>query len=77
MTPVFPHGGKEQACPYWSGLKKYCLLNDDGLYLPFAEHVKIYCMTINYKMCPRILDQFLMGNPLRGRVKKGDKTSLY
>lgn len=58
-------------------MKKHCLLNDDGLYLPFAEHVKTFCMTINYKMCPRLLDQCMMGNPLHGRVKKGDNTSLY
>lgn len=77
MTPATPYGSKEQSCPYWSGMKKYCLLSDDGLYLPFAEHVETYCMTINYKMCPRLLDQCMLENPLYPKLKKGDKTPIY
>ena len=77
MTKVFPYSGNEQACPYWSGMNNYCLLNDDGLYLPFAEHVNTYCLTINYRVCPHLLDQCVLENLPSGNVAKGNKTSQY
>ena len=40
-------------CPSWSFSTKSCLLSTDGLYLPVADHVSLYCEGGGYLFCPQ------------------------
>jgi len=76
MTKLFPYNSNEKTCPYWSGVNNYCLLIEDGLYLPFAEHVNTFCLTINYKICPRLLDQCMLEKIPSDKVREDDKFKI-
>ena len=41
------------SCPYWSISSKNCLYSKGGLYLPVTEHIRTYCQTPNYLLCPQ------------------------
>ncbi len=45
----------EYVCPHWSGTKKSCLLNKGGLFIPVADHIKIYCQTTNFRSCQQLI----------------------
>ena len=76
MKKIFSYNSNEKSCPYWSAVSNYCLLNDDGLYLPFAEHVNIFCLTINYRVCPRLLDQCVLENIPSDKAREDDKSKI-
>jgi len=40
-----------ELCPFWSVESLKCRVCKDGLFIPFDDHIKIYCKTINYPQC--------------------------
>lgn len=38
-------------CPFWSVKSLKCRVCRDGLFIPFDDHIKIYCKTLNYPQC--------------------------
>ncbi len=61
----------EQICPHWSTMSKSCLLQQEGLFIPVSEHVKIYCQNSNYLSCQQLLGRArTMGSPRREEGKE-------
>ncbi len=46
----------KSVCPSWSFSTKSCLLSTDGLYLPVAEHIGVYCEGGGYLSCPQSMN---------------------
>lgn len=47
---------QQLVCPHWSPQDRSCLLSREGLYLPVAEHVQIYCEGGNYASCSQYMN---------------------
>ena len=38
-------------CPFWLADSLKCKVCSDGLFIPFDDHIKTYCKTINHPQC--------------------------
>ena len=38
-------------CPFWSAESLKCKVCNDGLFIPFDDHIKVYCTTLDYPQC--------------------------
>lgn len=38
-------------CPYWEAASRYCMLIDNGLYIPLKTHVAFYCQSSHHPSC--------------------------
>ncbi len=38
-------------CPFWLADSLKCKLCNDGLFIPFDDHIKTYCKTVNHPQC--------------------------
>jgi len=38
-------------CPYWDAAGRFCMLVDDGLYIPLKRHVSFYCQSSHHPSC--------------------------
>ncbi|RUM39160.1 MAG: hypothetical protein DSY70_06340 [Desulfobulbus sp.] len=50
-------------CPSWSLSTRSCRLSNDGLYLPVAEHVGMYCEGGGYLSCPQSINFNSLSGP--------------
>ncbi len=50
MTLV--HASETVCCPYWSASVSGCCLDNEGLRLPVAGHVDLYCRGEDFSSCP-------------------------
>jgi len=39
------------SCPFWLADALKCKLCNDGLFIPFDDHIKTYCKTIHHSQC--------------------------
>lgn len=39
------------SCPFWLAESHKCELCNDGLFIPFDDHIKTYCKTANHPQC--------------------------
>jgi len=39
------------SCPFWLADSLKCKLCNDGLFIPFDDHIKTYCKTANHPQC--------------------------
>jgi hypothetical protein len=42
---------KQSGCPYWSLPAMKCLVSHDGLFIPFDDHIEMFCTTSEYCHC--------------------------
>ena len=45
-------------CPYWSARERSCCLGNDGLRLPVATHIDLYCRGKDFSSCPYYTEEF-------------------
>ncbi len=41
----------KKTCPYWSAEDKSCTFRKGGLFIPLADHIKVYCTTPKHTSC--------------------------
>ncbi|OGR16081.1 MAG: hypothetical protein A2X81_06000 [Desulfobacterales bacterium GWB2_56_26] len=40
-----------EGCPFWSTRAMKCQLCLEGLFIPFNDHIEVYCKTLHYRQC--------------------------
>ncbi len=63
----------KQICPFWLDADQSCSLYKQGLFLPGAEHVRLFCRHDNYHSCGHYIDSMQLGNTDSTRTGRLDK----
>lgn len=63
-------------CQFWDPRKKCCQLSENGLFVPFHEHITTYCQTANHTSCAQYLNNKSVTDD-RDLVRQNSNRRLY